>query len=390
MNSTAFTIYYICHYVPMNRQHSDDRSKSFVLGFKGPKGIPTVAAIRKQKEAVHKAALIIYSQIPDNSTLVAIPPSNKDKNGIGAQYDLIKELIKIAPHKNFIDGSSCVYRHTSKIKSSEGGERSLGIHTNTITIRNTQLIANKKVVVLDDIVTTGASMKAVADLLSSAGASFIKCIAIGKTLANNDMKYGFIFDIDQTLFDTSYIEQYRKRGKWNEAIAMAENLIPMPGVYEILQKISLLPNSKITLVTNSVSKYADVFYQKLNLGKNPRDSVIAYHDVKNRKPHTDPYKKAVTKMEIFETFTVVFGDQDTDMEPALKMGMIAVAVNNPDARAHFHFPDMQAVSDNFDDIISIVDNVRNRAKYHHNDISGLNIKYSMIENYTITNYQRAK
>lgn len=95
---------------------------------------------------------------------------------------LIK-LVRRLSDAGRIDATSCLVR-TGKIdtqhKLKEGERKKLKRHLDSIEVRNEGLIKSKVVLLLDDIVKTGASLMACKKLLLDAGASEVICLALGK------------------------------------------------------------------------------------------------------------------------------------------------------------------------------------------------------------------
>lgn len=77
-----------------------------------------------------------------------------------------------------------------------------------------QKIKRKNVLLLDDIVTTWISIQASIQLLKDKGATDIVAFAVGKTFNGYNKKPAFIFDLDQTLYDTSSIKIFRENRNW--------------------------------------------------------------------------------------------------------------------------------------------------------------------------------
>lgn len=94
----------------------------------------------------------------------------------------IKTISKKLSKNNRIDGSSCLVRTIKISKLSKGGDRSVEVHLNSITVKNPELFRGKDVLLLDDITTSGNSLKACKQLLLKAGAKRVQMLALGKTV----------------------------------------------------------------------------------------------------------------------------------------------------------------------------------------------------------------
>jgi HAD superfamily hydrolase (TIGR01549 family) len=135
-----------------------------------------------------------------------------------------------------------------------------------------------------------------------------------------------IFDLDQTLVETIFLEPFRKSRNWSRVYHEIENnsIDFYNGFDEVLKHISL-NKIKIAVVTSSPRPYAEKLLSKLNLQYN---SLVCYHDTKNKKPYPDPILKAVEEMGINKKdFDKVlsFGDRDIDIVASKKAGVLSVA-----------------------------------------------------------------
>jgi predicted amidophosphoribosyltransferase len=73
-------------------------------------------------------------------------------------------------------------RHTAIDKQARGGARSVEQHLRTIRVERADLIIGRKVLLLDDVTTTGKSPEACRKLLLDAGVASVKCCAYRKSL----------------------------------------------------------------------------------------------------------------------------------------------------------------------------------------------------------------
>ena len=75
---------------------------------------------------------------------------------------LAKGLVK---SNNLIDATNCIQRFRTIQKLAKGGDRNLEVHVNSVHIVNPELIKGKTVLLLDDVMTTGNSLRACRKLL---------------------------------------------------------------------------------------------------------------------------------------------------------------------------------------------------------------------------------
>lgn len=81
-----------------------------------------------------------------------------------------------------IDATGCLVRTEMIEKLSHGGNRDIQVHLNSIQVINEHLIINREVVLLDDIMTSGNSLRAGRQLLLQAGAKSVQMLALARTV----------------------------------------------------------------------------------------------------------------------------------------------------------------------------------------------------------------
>lgn len=116
--------------------------------------------------------------ISDSIVICYVPSSTKEKLTTGVRTLSIR-LSKI---KTRVDGTGCIVRHTTVPKNAYGADRSMSVHLNSLQIDNKELIKGCDVLLLDDVTTTGNSLKACKKLLLEAGAKKVYCFALGQTV----------------------------------------------------------------------------------------------------------------------------------------------------------------------------------------------------------------
>lgn len=106
--------------------------------------------------------------------------TNADLN---QSYDrqLSKNYSKLGDTLKRIDGSKVLIRKKTVESAHNGGNRDINIHLESIGVTNNNIIKNKVVWLIDDVVTTGNSYEACSTLLRSNGAAKVYFIALGKT-----------------------------------------------------------------------------------------------------------------------------------------------------------------------------------------------------------------
>ena len=90
---------------------------------------------------------------------------------------------KLSRNRNFVNAAKCLRRKYKKEKLSSGGDRSLNSQLNSLEVTNPELIKGKNILLLDDVTTTGNSLKAGEILLKKSGANSVVLLALGRTVS---------------------------------------------------------------------------------------------------------------------------------------------------------------------------------------------------------------
>lgn len=109
--------------------------------------------------------------------VATVPSSTKGKHHPG-----FKQLIPKLSQKFDVlnDKGNLIQRDESIDKLAAGGNRAIEVHVNSLSVP-TPASNKKPVVLLDDVTTTGNSMKAAISKLERAGYTVVAAIALGKT-----------------------------------------------------------------------------------------------------------------------------------------------------------------------------------------------------------------
>lgn len=136
----------------------------------------------------------------------------------------------------------------------------------------------------------------------------------------------FIFDLDQTLIDSSRIKELREQKKWTDVYKKINEgwVREFEGISELLSYLHK-SNIKTAIVTSTPRSYLKKILDKFNW---KIDVSVCYHDTKRKKPHPEPIFKALEKMgvkpdEYHKVFS--FGDRDVDIIASNRAGVISVA-----------------------------------------------------------------
>ena len=112
---------------------------------------------------------------------IAVPSSKKNNPEHGPTM-LANQVASNSTH--FFCRNRCLIRTASRTAAHDGGDRSEAVQRETLAVGHEELLQDKTIVLIDDIITTGNSMDAAKTLLLEAGAQRIICLTIGKTVSD--------------------------------------------------------------------------------------------------------------------------------------------------------------------------------------------------------------
>lgn len=84
-----------------------------------------------------------------------------------------------------VDATSCLVRHTTIRRILYGGPSTRALHTQTIQVEDPERVAGRRVLLLDDIAKSGASLVACRELLLEAGAETVQAMALGRVIVSD-------------------------------------------------------------------------------------------------------------------------------------------------------------------------------------------------------------
>jgi predicted amidophosphoribosyltransferase len=130
----------------------------------------------KDKHAIQCLAAEILNKLPNFDVICSMPSSNaaETNNGIRMAAQLI------ATHLGIVDGTGCLFRKITRSKSS-GGNRDNLSQFDSLEVRQEHLLTGKKILLLDDVTTSGGSLVVGAEMLEQAGAKTVLKYALAAT-----------------------------------------------------------------------------------------------------------------------------------------------------------------------------------------------------------------
>lgn len=146
--------------------------------------------ILKLKEQDDEAVKFFYDKIKmklgENFTIVVVPSHSVNTKNSGIR----KLAIMLAKDKkNIIDGTECLIRIKEIKKLSHGGNRSLDIQLESMKVVKHDLIQGKDILLLDDVKTSGNTIKAAIKLLKESGAKKVVALVLGRTITKKKKIY---------------------------------------------------------------------------------------------------------------------------------------------------------------------------------------------------------
>ena len=133
---------------------------------------------------------------------------------------------------------------------------------------------------------------------------------------------GILFDFDQTLFDTSHLEDARRSKNWNLVESKITTIKPFDGVGECISRLKAM-GYKIGVVTNSPRWIPEKVLQNHGI---TIDAIVGNGDTKYLKPNPEPFKKAAGLLNISSSRCAIVGDRCVDIAAGKAAGMETVGV----------------------------------------------------------------
>jgi predicted amidophosphoribosyltransferase len=102
-------------------------------------------------------------------------------HAVGTAPSGIRTIAKRLCSPPIIDGTDVLSRVFEIPKKAIDGSRDLQVEMESLTVRNKSIVKGRQVLLLDDVTTTGTSLKAGKYLLERAGVALIALLALAKT-----------------------------------------------------------------------------------------------------------------------------------------------------------------------------------------------------------------
>ena len=129
-----------------------------------------------------------------------------------------------------------------------------------------------------------------------------------------------IFDLDQTLADTSIAADLRRARRWREVMALAPSFKIYPGITPLIVKLHG-QGVPLAIVTRSPDMVAKALVARHGW---PITNIVGYHHVKKRKPDPEGLLLALKATGVNPKDAIHVGDHAEDTEASIQAGMVAV------------------------------------------------------------------
>jgi HAD superfamily hydrolase (TIGR01549 family) len=134
--------------------------------------------------------------------------------------------------------------------------------------------------------------------------------------------FGIIFDLDQTLIDSTCVKLQRDNHQWSKVFHNIKKVKPYPGISELLSKLNS-NNIKIGVVTSTPRNYCESIIKQNNWVV---DTVVGYHDTTQHKPHPEPILYGLKKICVSTENALSIGDMKRDIIASKNAGVTSVGV----------------------------------------------------------------
>lgn len=141
-------------------------------------GAKLVALKHRNEQAIDYFCQKLAGAVQAHEVVVAVPGHKAGDRRTG----VIKLAGRVARQAGAIDGTACLQRTETVPRHGMGGPRCELLHLESIEVCHREIIAGKQVVLLDDVTTSGATIRACKFLLLSAGAARVRCIVLAKAV----------------------------------------------------------------------------------------------------------------------------------------------------------------------------------------------------------------
>ena len=138
----------------------------------------TINALNKERQWPLNQLYAALDPILEPGIALAVVPPHR---AFQAFWPLRTLAQKLAEHGR-IDATGCLVRHTTIRRIIFGGPSTRALHRQSIQVEDRELVQGRRVLLLDDIAKSGASLVACRELLAEAGAETVQALALGRVI----------------------------------------------------------------------------------------------------------------------------------------------------------------------------------------------------------------
>ena len=140
-----------------------------------------IAALNRDRKWPLKRLYTLLDPLLEPDIALAVVPPHRAFQAFWP----VRTLAQMLAENGRIDATDCLVRHTTIRRIVYGGPSTRVLHRQTVQVEHSELIKEKRVLLLDDIAKSGASLVACRDLLLEAGASEVQAMALGRVIVPN-------------------------------------------------------------------------------------------------------------------------------------------------------------------------------------------------------------
>ncbi|HZO89440.1 MAG TPA: phosphoribosyltransferase [Chthonomonadaceae bacterium] len=137
-----------------------------------------INALNAERQWPLKRLFALLDPILEPDIAIAVVPTHMAYQAFWPMRTLARQLAA----NGRVDATSCLVRHTTIRRITFGGPSTKALHRQTIRVENPHLVEGKRVLLLDDIAKSGASLMACREMLYEAGAALVQAMALGRVI----------------------------------------------------------------------------------------------------------------------------------------------------------------------------------------------------------------
>ena len=175
---------YMMDFIPMNYGLDENDYNSSTLRYMKMGDVYNEYR-RSEFETWIKKWLKLYIRVkhPNEVVLLAVAPGHEAFDCSSFMYSLVGEFISENPQLPVEDGRSLLVRYkTIQKQSGAGANRNESTHRKSIRINSSQSNVGKVVLILDDVWTSGYTLRVCEEKVRASNPKDVKVLAIGKTV----------------------------------------------------------------------------------------------------------------------------------------------------------------------------------------------------------------